>query len=67
MDKNTKAKYTIFTINIKDINKAERAIYNEKRLYVWYGDNPKRRIDLECQNKIIARKIYNRCSIQGGE
>jgi len=62
MDKSAKAKYIISTISIKDIKKIERAIYNEKRLYVWYEDNPKKRIDLECQSDLIATKIHNKYS-----
>lgn len=56
-----KVKYLLKTISVKSIKKVERALYNQRRLYVWYAVGPKsaKRIDLEFQTQEEAANVLS--------
>lgn len=62
MDESSKIKYLLLKISMKEIRKIEHAIYNPKRLYIWYvrGSNRTKRIDIEFKSQSASTNILNR-------
>lgn len=64
-----KARHLLSTISAKSIKKIERAIYNSRRLYIWFVKESKaaKRMDLEFQSKEQATEALSiyRCPREG--
>jgi len=64
LERDSKMKYIVSIIDIKNITKIKKAIYNEKRLYIWYKEQSKnmKRIDLEFLNQVVVCQVLNKCN-----
>ena len=60
-DKN-KDDYLIFYIPVTKIERIEFAIYNDKKLYIWYvtKDNEVERVNIEFQDQFAAISVLRR-------
>lgn len=61
---NSKAEYILANIYLTKVKKVARAIYNQKRIYIWYINKSKntKRIDLDFQTQPIAVAVLNKCN-----
>lgn len=62
LNKNAKTKHLLKVIKKRDIDKIQRAVYNKKRLYIWYikSQNNISRIDLEFQSQPKALTVLEK-------
>jgi hypothetical protein len=40
LERDSRVKYIVSTINMRSVKKIERPIYNQKRLYILYKEDP---------------------------
>jgi hypothetical protein len=58
LQKNEKEEQLIQRISLKTVDRIERAIYNPKKLYVWYEG--KKRIDVEFKREAETAKVLSK-------
>lgn len=64
LQQNAKAEYIVASICLNKIKNIGKAIYNQKRIYIWYIEKSKgnKRVDLEFQTQAIAAAVLNKCN-----